>query len=202
MEDAILWSLDALNAGLRYLTIFLLILLPFWAFSWILAFVIGAPPFPSTKQTLKEMCDEIEKHGQEITSIVDIGSGYGHMVFHLAGRFPNKKIIGYEISAIPYAVSVFWKRLFGYDNVSLHKADGFKAIEVGETPADCAIVYLNPELGVRTNDIFDRITTLTIANKFPIPGREGQEDKKIEIDDWVATTVYFYKNKPARSASA
>ena len=55
--------------------------------------------------------------------IADMGSGWGTLVVALARRYPQRLIVGYELSWLPWLVSCGLKHLLGLSNVTLLRCD-------------------------------------------------------------------------------
>ena len=54
-------------------------------------------------------------------TIIDLGSGWGNFVIPIAKRYPQRKIVGYELSLLPWLTSTFLKNIFGLKNLTLHR---------------------------------------------------------------------------------
>lgn len=76
----------------------------------------GVPHYPSSRPMYDAVASVLPATGAH--SFVDLGSGYGTMLFHLAQRFPNYSFHGYEISLWPFLFS--WFRALLFRNVNIH----------------------------------------------------------------------------------
>lgn len=177
---------------IQYFLIIFAFFLIIIGYSFLFSFIFQAPPIPSTIKVHQKISDIIEKEDQNGKNIVDLGSGYGHMVFYLAKRFPNKKIIGLEISLIPYLYSYLKKFIFKYKNVSFLLGDGFHIIKTGKIKPSSVVFYLTPILVKKISNILPLIKVIAISNNFPIPNIK--ENQKIPIDDWTKSIIYLYKS--------
>ena len=77
----------------------------------------GIPPMPSSKKACQAMltATEISREGP----IIDMGSGWGTLVIAFAKKYPQRQVIGYEVSWIPWMVSMILKKIMRVDNLSL-----------------------------------------------------------------------------------
>ena len=58
----------------------------------------GISPSPSSGKAVRAMLAAIEDSGTG--PIVDLGSGWGTLVIALAGKYPNRQVVGYELSLV------------------------------------------------------------------------------------------------------
>ena len=52
---------------------------------------------------------------------MDLGSGWGNLVVNFARKYPNHRVVGYELSLIPFLVSYFLKIVFQLKNLALKR---------------------------------------------------------------------------------
>jgi hypothetical protein len=69
----------------------------------------GIGPLPSSGEARKVVLSAADTAGKG--PIIDLGSGWGSFVIPLARKYPDRKIIGYELSSVPYYFSLLLKRL-------------------------------------------------------------------------------------------
>ena len=123
--------------------------------------------------------------------IVDLGSGWGTLVVALARKYPHRKVIGYEISFVPWLYSVIRKSVSGLDNLNLHRRD-FLDADLSE--ASVLICYLFPGGMVSLEDKLDRDNVrnvLIVSSTFALPSSEPV--KVIRVKDIYRTPVYLYR---------
>lgn len=75
------------------------------------------PFYPTHQSTYALVAAEIPEH--QPVKVVDLGSGFGRLLFYLARTRPNAQIVGVEVSLLPLLYSWFRKKLGGYRNVSI-----------------------------------------------------------------------------------
>ncbi len=106
----------------------------------------GISPMPSSPAARHTVAREIERlvHAgvlSEHDTIIEAGSGWGHLAFHLARRFPQLSIVGMENSPLPLITSRLWRMQTIYANVRLSHSDLFRA---DYSEAKLIICYLYP----------------------------------------------------------
>ncbi len=122
-------------------------------------------------------------------TIVELGSGWGTLVFALADRYPQCKVIGYEISPIPYFVSQILKIVYKHKNVQFKRKDFFKE---PLSEAAMAVCYLYPGAMQKLKSKFEKEGSpkSIVSHTFSIPG--WTPEKTIEVHDLYRTKIYFY----------
>lgn len=141
---------------------------------------------PSSKKVKKEILNQIKNSQNE--TIIDLGSGFGSLAIFLASNLPNKKVIGYELSFVPWIVSNILKYLLNIKNVYFYKKDYLK-----EELKDATLVcYLFPKGMEKLEDkIFeDTINTKIISSTFAF--RNIKPRRTIKIEDIYKTPIYLY----------
>lgn len=142
-----------------YLLLTLLIIILFIVIS---SLRIGISPMPTSK-SVKNIIVPMLQNSQKDT-IIDLGSGFGTLAIFLAVNFPNKKVIGYELSFFAFLVSLILKYILRIKNLYFYKKDFLK-----QDLKNCDLIcYLYPK-GMKKleNKLFeDQINTTIISNTF------------------------------------
>lgn len=162
----------------------IIIAIPFFTFVFSMA-----PPVPSTRKSRRQVVKYIDTYIGESSSILEIGTGWGGMTRIVAKANPDKKIISYEISLIPYLFSRLIFLIFPFKNVELHYGDAFKAMDKDEINPDCMIFYLCSGLEQRMSDYNGFIITVN----FPIKNRTPLDS--VVTNDFAHGSVYVYDCK-------
>ncbi|RXJ71963.1 SAM-dependent methyltransferase [Veronia nyctiphanis] len=164
---------------------------------------VGISPMPSSQKAIKEMLQLTESTGDG--PIYDLGSGWGTIVVRLARKYPQRQIVGYEISLLPYLVSLFLKKLFHIDNLTLYRQDFTHA---NLSAASVVVCYLFPggmeKLTAIIDIAQDRETSsdnaklkcrpdFIISNSFAFPSL--QPEQEICLEDMYRLPVYRYQLK-------
>jgi len=121
-------------------------------------------------------------------TVIDLGSGWGNLIFPLAHKYQNCRIIGYENSPIPYWFSAL---VNPKTNVTIRKDDFF---ERSLQDADLILCYLFPRGMQNLKTKFEKELqkgTKVISHTFAIPG--WTPTKIIEVNDLHCSKIYFYE---------
>lgn len=153
---------------------------------------VGISPMPSSDKARKEMllATEISREGP----IIDLGSGWGTLVIALARKYPEREIIGYELSFVPWLVSRLLKYSLNLKNLSLYRQDFLKANLAGAAVLLC---YLYPggmaalQEKLQQEEATDEM--LVISNTFALP--DLTPTKVIHLGDLYKTPIYIYQQK-------
>ncbi len=141
-----------------------------------------------TWQTLEHLLPE-----QDIR-FIDLGSGLGGTLFHLAMRHPHGKFVGVESAPLPYAIARIRLALSRLKNIELRYGN-FWSIDL--TPYNVLYAFLSP---VPMQRLFDKASKemkeggMFISNSFTVPGHPA--DKIHKVDDRRKTTLlcWWIKN--------
>ena len=149
---------------------------------------LGISPMPSSKKATKAMLILIEETGTG--PIIDLGSGWGNFVITLAKNKPQRQVIGYELSFLPWLTSILLKKLLGLKNLTLHRQN-FYSVNLPE--ASVLVCYLYPEAmcKIQQNLLLKPNVDFLISNNFALPSQ--QADKIIPLDDFYKSPVLLYK---------
>lgn len=137
----------------------------------------------------------IEKSDKKEIRILDIGSGYGTMLFRISkalSNVQNKKIqlVGYEISALAYKISKLRNK---YKNVELIKDD---INNLNDFNFDLVITFILAKQQKLFLNIYRKFPsgTTIIANSLSIP---FEEDDKFELVETIKVcfrwNIYIYR---------
>ena len=99
---------------------------------------VGITPLPSTRLARRKLLEAIpDGRG----TIYELGSGWGGLALAIADRFPERPVIGFELSPLPWSISRVRLALRPRPNLSLRRAD-FRAVSLGG--AEVVVCYLFP----------------------------------------------------------
>ena len=167
--------------------IVLLILLFFVLYIMVDSLKIGISPMPTNKKTSYKILEILKNEKQE--KIYELGSGFGSLAIFLATNLPNKKVIAYEVSIIPWLVSIILKRLLKTDNLHIYRKDFlFENLNDG-----VLVCYLFPKGMEKLEDkIFDdTINTTIISNTFAF--RNIKQRETLVVNDFLKTLIFIYR---------
>lgn len=126
--------------------------------------------------------------------VYELGSGWGNLAIALAKRFPERAVVGYELSPLPWLASRLALRLWPRANLVLRRAD-FMAADLGD--AALVVCYLYPGAMRRLRDKLERelqAGALVVSNAFMVPGWRPASEQLAA--DQYETPVYLYRMPP------
>jgi hypothetical protein len=144
-----------------------------------------SPPLPSHSKARKALCSFI---GDSPRRIIDLGSGWGGLLFYCGKKFPEAQCVGYEISPVPAGISAVLSSVFKKRCRIIQSCFTTLSIEEG----DYLLAYLCPEnmkmLDARLRE--ERKAFYLISHTFALPHTPYTE--KTTADDMYSSPVYFY----------
>ena len=150
---------------------------------------VGISPMPSSSKAYNVMMKLVDETGTG--PIIDLGSGWGTFVIRIAKKNPQRQIVGYELSLMPWLMSILFKKILGLKNLTLHRQDFYKT----SLPAASVLVcYLYPEAMSKIQDkllLEQPEVDFLISNNFALPSRKP--DKIVQLNDFYKSPVYLYK---------
>ncbi|MFH1631819.1 MAG: class I SAM-dependent methyltransferase [bacterium] len=167
-----------------------LIALPF-LISFGLAGLSAAPWVPTKPKQTRRLIDKLDL--RDGMTIYDLGCGSGTVLFAIARHNPHIKLVGYEISLLPYLIACARKLVGGakYKNVSIKFANLFKQ---DLSDGDLIFVFLLDKCYPRLIDKLRREikpNATVVVEAWPLP---GIRPSKVDQDDGLLS-VFFYKGE-------
>ncbi|MDJ0651596.1 MAG: class I SAM-dependent methyltransferase [Simkaniaceae bacterium] len=146
----------------------------------------GISPVPTSNQVRSALFSHLPdlKEG----TIIELGSGWGHLVFPLSRKYLNCKVIGYENSPVPFLYSTL---LNHHSNLKIICADFFQKPLHG---VDLIVCSLFPQGMQKLREKLEKELTagaIVVSHTHPIPTWDPTE--VIEVDDPAHSTIYIYK---------
>ena len=161
------------------LSVLFLILLLLLLFTW----KNGVSPMPTSSSIRRALLDSLPELSEG--TVVELGSGWGNLLFPLSKKYAHCKIIGYENSPIPY---LFSSLLNHSTNLKIMRHDFF---EKSLRDANLIVCYLFPASMERLKEKLDRELrpgTQVVSHTYEILGWEPKQT--IEVDD---SSIYIYE---------
>ncbi|OMH31733.1 hypothetical protein [Motiliproteus sp. MSK22-1] len=149
---------------------------------------LGISPMPSSKKARKAIIHLTKDTGTG--PIFDLGSGWGNLLIPLAKEYPERQIVGYELSLIPWLIASLIKEILSLNNLKIYRKNFFKA---DLSSASVIVCYLYPEgmISIAKKLISENITScILISNNFSLPSQ--QPKKTVQLDDLYKSPVYLY----------
>lgn len=151
--------------------------------------ITGLMPVPTSRAAKSAMLLALppEIHG----TIVELGAGWGGLALALAERYPVCRVVGYELSPLPWLISRVRRALACRKNLTLRREDFFLASLADVSLAVCFLfpggmeqlkIKLKAELAPGT---------LIVSNTHPVPGWEPT--RIVRVQDQYASRIYVYQ---------
>jgi len=144
---------------------------------------------PSSNKAFKAMLKLVDETGTG--PIIDLGSGWGNFVIPIAKHQPQRQIIGYELSLLPWITSVLIKKILALDNLTLYRKDFYHA----ELPNTSVLIcYLYPQAMQKIEQqllVKQANVSFVISNNFALPS--WRANKMVTLNDFYKSPIYFYK---------
>ncbi|WP_027858040.1 class I SAM-dependent methyltransferase [Marinobacterium jannaschii] len=148
----------------------------------------GISPMMSSGKACRAMLAETEN--PLVRPLIDLGSGWGTLVIMAARQYPNQQVIGYELSWLPWLVSVIRKYCLRLDNLTLYRKD-FMTTELSSDAILCCYLYPGGMVALEAKLKREQLNgTLIVSNTFALPS--SQPTKVIRLDDVYQTPIYVY----------
>lgn len=159
--------------------------------------ITGISPMPSSSKARQVVMALIEAAEGEAEgkvragAIVDLGSGWGSLVIRLARKYPDRQVVGYELSLVPWFVSLCVAKCLGLDNLKLYRRDFLKA---DLSSVAVLVCYLFPggmaALEGKLQGELAEGRRCLISNNFALPAVEVE--RVVRVDDFYRSPVYLY----------
>jgi hypothetical protein len=152
----------------------------------------GIAPVASSRRACRAMVEAAESAPPG--PIVDLGAGWGTLAIALARRFPDRQVIGYELSWVPWAVSRLLRRLLKLRNLTLRRGDFLKADLSGAAVLTCYL-YRQGMRGLQRKLARDRQPpTVIVSNTFTMPA--SRPCAVVTLEDFYRTRILVYRWDP------
>ncbi len=150
---------------------------------------VGIAPMPSSSRAVEAVLQLVPS--QTTGEVLELGAGFGTLVFALARHAPGATVVACESSPLPFAVMWVRQKLSrGAANVRLHFGD-FATVPLGE--AKVVVCYLWPGAMTLLGARFEAELTpgaLIVSNTFGLRGWAAE--REITLSDVYRTRVYRY----------
>jgi hypothetical protein len=148
----------------------------------------GISPMPSSRRAVQQIlqCVVPPRPG----SIYELGAAWGSLAIPLARAFPDRRIIAYELSTIPWLFLLLRVRVSGLKNIEVVRRD-FLRDDLGK--AAVVVCYLYPGSMVKLSTKLQSELmpgTAVVSNTFALPG--WVPDQKSQLKDLYRTNIYRF----------
>jgi len=144
---------------------------------------------PSSNEAYLAMVQLADETGSG--TLIDLGSGWGNFVIRIAKKHPHRKIVGYELSYLPWLTSTLLKKIYRLKNLTIYRQNFYQA---DLSKASVLVCYLFPEAMIKISrklQFEQSNIQFLISNNFALP--KSQPFKTIQLKDFYKSPVYLYK---------
>lgn len=169
-----------------FLVAFLIMLAVYWS-----TFRSQVPLYLSSKKVWQALETQLPAATAPPFTFMDIGSGMGGVLTHLAGVRPDGRYFGVEAAPLPCLASWLRIRLSGYRNCQVHWGSMW---DCDLAHYDVVFAYLSP---VPMAELWHKVKremrpgTLFISNTFAVPEQPPQDT--ITLDDLHHSTLHIWR---------
>lgn len=148
------------------------------------------PTSPSVRATIMRVLPTRLPDPQG-SRIYDLGSGWGGMAITLAKKYPDREVVGIEVSPLPWLVSTLRQMVFRQKNLKFMYGD-FGRCDLSD--AALVLCYLLPKPMVHLQEKLEkdlRAGSLIVSNTFAFHSWRPLDDQMAE--DIYSSHVYLYE---------
>lgn len=166
---------------LQFIIIYILGSILYWTLK------TGISPMFSSFSSSKYIAHRCTGFDQQ--KIVDLGSGWGTLALYIAKKNPDKTVVGYELSPIPFYFSKLLVLISNQKNLIFYKKDFMDIKFQSDTLYIC---YLFPQgmEKIEKKLIDDTISPIIISSTFSF--RSIQYKEKKVLNDLFLTPIYIF----------
>ena len=142
---------------------------------------------PSSRAAQRTLLKALPKNSKHI---YELGSGWGGLAFAIAGANPKATIHAFEVSWLPWLVSVCMCFVYRYRNVKIYKKNFFSC---SLKEADVVVCYLYPGAMRKLRPVLEKELkpgASVLSNSFAIPG--WGPPRVIPVTDLWHSEIYVY----------
>ncbi len=149
---------------------------------------VGISPMPSGRSVVQSLLTLLPKDTQG--TVVDLGSGWGSLVFAVARRIPQAQVVGIELSPLPYVVSRIRGAWVRNERISWRREDFFQS---SLEDASVVLCYLYTGAMQRLqHTLLEKLKpgTMVISHTFALPN--WTPSQVVRVNDLYRTPIYVY----------
>lgn len=153
----------------------------------------GVPPMPTRAPVRRVLLDMVPT-GLSPGEIHDLGCGWGHLALALARRYPNARVVGHELSPLPWLVALSAKHLLRVSNLDIRYGDFRRADLSGANLVTCYL-FVGVMRGVEEKLGRElRPGAVILSNAFALP--TWPPDRVEIVDAAMRPWIYRYRVGP------
>ena len=151
--------------------------------------VCGITPMPSSRKARQAMLELSVNTGQG--PIYELGSGWGNLLIPLAKKYPNRKVVGYELSLLPWLTTIVISKVLGLNNVTVYRKNFLNEDLSGASVIFCYLFSDVMDKLERKIDEENICLEYLISNNFSLPSHNPI--KTVQINDFYKSPILLYK---------
>jgi len=148
----------------------------------------GISPMPSSGRAIQQVLQFVRP--TRAGPIYELGAAWGSLVIPLASEFPDRRIIAYELSTIPWLFLSLRVRLSGRKNIEVIRRDFYRD---DMSKASVVVCYLYPRGMERlATKLQSELCpgTAVVSNTFALPG--WAPEQTAQLTDLYRTKIYRF----------
>ena len=148
----------------------------------------GISPMPSSRRAVQQVLQFVVP--PRPGPIYELGAAWGSLAIPLARAFPERRIIAYELSTIPWLFLLLRVRVSGLTNIEVVRRDFFRD---DLSKAAVVVCYLYTKSMVRlSTKLRSELTpgTVVVSNTFALPGWVAEQTA--QLTDLYRTKIYRF----------
>ena len=148
----------------------------------------GISPMPSSQRAVQQILQFVVP--PHPGPLYELGAAWGSLAIPLARAYPDRRIIAYELSTIPWLFLWLRVRIARLHNIEVLRRNFFRD-DLGQ--AAVVVCYLYPGSMVRlSTKLQSELSpgTVVVSNTFSLPG--WVPDQQAQLKDLYGTTVYRF----------
>jgi len=150
----------------------------------------GVPPMPSNPFARRTMFRLIPEDAKPRT-IYELGCGWGGIAFALAARFPEARVVAFELSPLPWLACQLRRLFQRRPNLEIRRADFLKA-DLADGDLLFCYLMVAPMTALERKLRADlRPGAVVIANAFALPGWAPEETEV--VSEAMYANIYRYR---------
>ncbi|SDE82183.1 methyltransferase domain-containing protein [Rhodospira trueperi] len=152
---------------------------------------LGAPPWPSSPRARRVLLEAVPTESAIDGEILELGCGWGGLALALAARYPDRRVLGVELSPVPWAVARLRALAGRVGNLEIQRADLHR---VDLSGAGLIVCYLNRDAMSRLAEraaTEARPGTWIVSNTFGLG--DGRPVARRFVGDLYRTEILVYR---------
>lgn len=178
-------AIDHLSAAALAVGIFALLSIVYYSLR------SGSPPTPAPRRASRRAIESLSREPLPDGAIYELGSGWSGAARALAKRFPERDVVGVEISLAPFLWSRLVNRVAPIENLAFFRADFF---DLSLANAAAVFCYLRGKTMTALAEKFSEelppralVATVTFAIRDRAPVRTDR------ADDFYKSEIFLYR---------